>query len=51
MDEAKLLRRKERLAADKIVTTLVDALEYIRPLAVLDPTEETTPSLEAAVVH
>ncbi len=50
MDEAKLTRRRERLAADKVVTTLVDALEYIRPLAVLDPAEEAEPSREAAVV-
>ena len=49
MDEAKLTRRRERLAADKVVTTLVDALEYIRPLAVLDPSEETTPSHEVAL--
>ena len=49
MDEAKLLRRRERLAADKVVTTLVDALEFIRPLAVLDPAEEAEPSREAAV--
>ena len=50
MDEAKLTRRRERLAADKVVTTLVDALEYIRPLAVLDAAEESEPGREAAVV-
>ena len=37
VDEAKLGRRRERLSADKVVTTLTDALEQIRPLAVLEP--------------
>ncbi len=49
-DEARLTRRRERLEVDKIVTTLVEALEYIRPLAVLDPVEEVDSSREAAVV-
>ncbi len=35
-DEEKLVRRRERLAADKVVTTLTDALEQIRPFAVLE---------------
>ena len=35
-DEEKLTRRRERLAADKVVTTLADALEQIRPFAVLE---------------
>ena len=35
-DEEKLARRRERLAADKVVTTLADALEQIRPFAVLE---------------
>ncbi len=35
-DEDKLTRRRERLAADKVVTTLQDALEQIRPFAVLE---------------
>ena len=35
-DEEKLTRRRERLAADKVVTTLADALEEIRPFAVLE---------------
>ena len=35
-DEEKLVRRRERLAADKVVTTLADALEQIRPFAVLE---------------
>ena len=50
VDEAKLARRRERLAADKVVTKLVDALEYIRPLASLDAAEEAEPSREAALV-
>ncbi len=41
MDEAKLLRRRERLTADKVVTKFTDALESIRPLAVLDAAEHT----------
>ncbi len=49
VDEAKLARRRERLAADKVVTTLADALEDVRPFASLDATEETEPSREAAV--
>ncbi len=40
-DEARLTRRRERLAVDKVVTTLSDAMEYVRPLAVLDPAEES----------
>ena len=39
MDDAKLLRRRERLTADKVVTKLADALDFIRPLAVLDAVE------------
>ena len=35
-DEEKLARRRDRLAADKVVTTLQDALEQIRPFAALD---------------
>ncbi len=35
-DEEKLARRRERLAADKIVTTLANALDEIRPFAVLE---------------
>jgi predicted PurR-regulated permease PerM len=34
--EDKLARRRERLTADKVVTTLQDALEQIRPFAVLE---------------
>ena len=49
-DEGKLLRRRERLSADKVVTTLVDALDYIRPLASLDPADEEEVSREVAVV-
>ena len=48
-DEAKLTRRRDRLAVDKVVTTLVEALEYIRPLAVLDPAAEVEANREAAV--
>ncbi len=36
IDEAKLNRRREQLAVEKVVTTLTDALEQIRPLAVLE---------------
>ncbi len=36
VDEAKLARRRERLSADKVVTTLTDALEQTRPFAVLE---------------
>jgi predicted PurR-regulated permease PerM len=41
--EEKLARRRERLTADKVVTTLQGALEEIRPFAVLEsaPTAET----------
>ena len=39
-DEARLLRRRERYGVDKVVTKLADALEFIYPLAVLDPAEE-----------
>jgi predicted PurR-regulated permease PerM len=35
-DEEKLSRRRDRLAADKVVTTLTDAIEEIRPFAVLE---------------
>ena len=35
-NEEKLARRRERLSADEVVTTLTDALEQIRPLAVLE---------------
>jgi hypothetical protein len=35
-DEDKLTRRRERLTADKVVTTLQDALDEIRPFAVLE---------------
>ena len=45
MDEAKLGRRREQLAADQVVTTLTDALEQIRPLAVLEM--ETAESVAA----
>ncbi len=41
VDEEKLTRRRERLSADKVVTTLSAALEQIRPLAVLEPEAET----------
>ena len=50
VDEAKLARRRERLSADKVVTTLVDALEFIRPLASLDPADEEEHHREAATV-
>ena len=36
IDEARLSRRRDQLSADAIVTTLADALEKIRPLAVLE---------------
>ena len=36
VDEAKLTRRRDQLAADGVVTTLDSALEQIRPLAVLE---------------
>ena len=36
MGTDKLERRRERLAVDKIVTSLLDAMEQLRPLAVLD---------------
>ena len=36
VDEAKLTRRRDQLAADGVVTTLTSALEQIRPLAVLE---------------
>ncbi len=50
-DEAKLARRRERFSADKVVTKLTDALDYIRPLASLDPAdEEEVASREAVVV-
>ena len=39
-NEEKLARRRERLTADKVVTTLQDALEEIRPLAVLENVPE-----------
>ena len=35
-DEEKLARRRDRLAADKVVTTLSDAIEQIRPFAILE---------------
>jgi predicted PurR-regulated permease PerM len=38
--EDKLARRRERLTADKVVTTLQDALEQIRPFAVLESVAE-----------
>jgi hypothetical protein len=38
--EDKLARRRERLTADKVVTTLQDALEQLRPLAVLESVPE-----------
>jgi predicted PurR-regulated permease PerM len=38
--EDKLARRRERLTADKVVTTLQDALEQIRPFAVLESVPE-----------
>ncbi len=41
VDEGKLARRRERLSADKVVTTLTDALEQIRPFAVLEPEAAT----------
>ncbi len=44
VDEAKLARRRERLSADKVVTTLTDALEQIRPFAVLEPETEAVAS-------
>ena len=36
VDEEKLTRRRDQLAADGVVTTLTSALEQIRPLAVLE---------------
>ena len=42
-NEERLARRRERLSADAVVTTLVDALESIRPLAML----ETEPAANA----
>ena len=35
-DEARIARRKERYSADKVVTTLTDALDEIRPFAGLE---------------
>ncbi len=36
IDDARLNRRRDQLAADAVVTTLADALEKLRPLAVLE---------------
>ena len=43
--EDKLARRRERLTADKVVTTLQDALEQLRPLAVLESVPEPAAEL------
>ena len=40
VDEARLVKRKERYAADRVVTTLADALDDIRPFAGLEVSKE-----------
>ena len=40
VDEERLARRRDRLSADAVVTTLAAALEQLRPLAVLEAVPE-----------
>ena len=47
-DEARITKRKDRYSADRVVTTLADALDEIRPFAGLEVAKESaTPALAA----